>query len=128
MCSRCVVSGLLLSGTILLTSGSVAAQTVRLVCGGENQNSFTRMMAEEKAHTLLILYVSKDARYLSGVETQIINAGKPLMEEKKCGPLGHLDVAAAGTYELKARYQGVEQRRTLELAPQSSSRVMFMWD
>jgi hypothetical protein len=129
MWSRNIAGGFLFSGAALLAAAPAAAQTVQLACGGGNQETFTQMMAAEKAHALLILYVSKDARYLSDVETQLVDAtGKTLVDVKKCGPLGHLDVTRAGQYELKARYQGVEQQRTVQLTPKGGSRVMFMWD
>jgi hypothetical protein len=129
MRSHNIIGVFLFSSAVLLAAAPVVAQTVRLACGGESQNSFTQMMAAEKAHALLILYVSKDARYLSDVETQLVDAtGKTLVEVKKCGPLGHLDVSSAGQYELKARHQGVEQQRSVQLTPKGGARVMFMWD
>jgi hypothetical protein len=116
-------------GLGLLTTACVSAQTATIACGGETQNEFTRIMEDKKNHSLLVLYVSRDASYLSDVETFIQDEiGEVVAQAPACGPLGQVDVSAAGLYRISARHRGKEQSHEALLEPKGGGRVIFMWE
>lgn len=117
-------------GVWALAAAGASAQTATVACGGESQNEFTRMMGDEKNHALLLLYVSRDAAYLSDVETRIENVatGKAVAQAPNCGPLGLVDVSAPGNYRITALRDGKPQSREVALEPKGGKRLMFMWE
>jgi hypothetical protein len=47
--------------------------------------------------------------------------------ERLCGPIGQVDVPAAGRYTVKARFAGQEKSRTLHLKPGGGQRLVWRW-
>ncbi|MDR2164283.1 MAG: hypothetical protein LBO79_01335 [Zoogloeaceae bacterium] len=126
--ARTAFSRAVLFVCVLLAGASVAAQTVTLTCGGNSQDEFARIMGDGEKHALLILFVSKNMDYLSGVQTRVENAAGNTLAERACGPLGQMDVSAPGRYKITVHYNGAKKTREVELQRTGNTRLLFVLD
>lgn len=117
-------------GVGLLAAACASAQTATIICGGnKSKKEFEGMYSDMKNHALTLLYISGNATYLSNVETRIEDAsGQVVAQNPTCGPLGQVDVNAAGNYKITVRYNGKAQTREVALKPKGGERVMFTWE
>lgn len=114
---------------VLALGASAHAQNsdaLSLQCGGVTLDESAPMRAA-RGHALQILFVTMDGGYLADVDTRIEDSGGRHRVEADCGPVGLADVAAPGSYRLRAIYKGVEQVRVLELKPGGGARTVLRW-
>ncbi len=124
----------LLLAAALAPAGPLAAQppatagaTLRLECGGIGVDESQRMRAEAGLHALLILFAAADGSYLADVATRIDDPLGDQRVEAACGPVGLVDVPAAGRYRISATYGGVTQEQWIDLKPGGGARISLRW-
>lgn len=127
MWTGCLVSAMLCSTGVAAQQEDAGSEVITLACGGVGADESTRMRGLEKAHALTIIFAAQDGSYLSGVATRVGDPLADLQIERKCGPIGLVDVPSAGRYRLVATHQGVTREQWLELEPRGGKRVVLQW-
>lgn len=98
--------------------------------GGVGENESKAMREEAKKWPLNIEFserVGKSDLWIAGAQLTIVNkAGNTIFEETCNGPL-FLAKLVPGKYQLIATYQGVTQKRTIEIREGKSLKESFNW-
>ena len=112
----------------LATAGAQAQSSATIVCGGVGIDESTRMLGEQRNHSLTWLMTEKNGDYIFGVQTRVLGAdGVERTANQDCGPIAQVDVTQPGRYRVTATYNGVTKEQTLNLAPASGQRVHMQW-
>lgn len=123
-----LAAGMALAGPLAAQPAVVVeAGGLRLACGGIGVDESRRMRAEAGLHALTIVFATVEGGYLADVAVRLDDPLGDQRVEASCGPVGVVDVAAAGRYRLTARYGGITQEHWLELAPGGGARLALRW-
>lgn len=99
-----------------------------LVCGGIGIEESLPMRQAQQAHSLTILFSTRDGGYVTDVRTSVDTPlSGAVVEHERCGPVAQIDVARAGSYRIRAQLNDVTLEETLELAPQGGERLVLRW-
>ena len=123
------VQATLITTCLALAAGGAQAQSsAEIVCGGVGIDESTRMLGEQRNHSLTWLMTEKNGDYIFGVQTRVLGAdGVERTANQDCGPIAHVDVTQPGRYRVVATYNGVTKEQTVNLAPASGQRVHMQW-
>lgn len=116
---------------LLGTTLPLAAQEpeIVLVCGGIGIEESLPMRQAQQAHALTVLFATTEGGYVTDVRTRIDTPlSGAVAEHERCGPVGQIDVARAGTYRIQAQLNGVMLEETLELTPRGGERIVLRWN
>lgn len=124
-----VLAAVVIAGVVTPAMGqdTVGAGPITLACGGIGQDESSQMRALEKAHSLMILFATREGAYLTDVVTRIDDPLADRAIERACGPIGLADVPVAGRYRITATFEGRTQEHWLALAPMSGKRLVLSW-
>src|SRR5690606_26303812 len=107
------VSAAALLAAFAIGPGPAAAQPadpappmLRLECGGIGLEESQRMRAEGRMHALMILFLAVDGSYLGEVDVRVDDPLGDQRVQASCGPIGLVDVPAAGRYRITATHAG----------------------
>lgn len=106
---------------------AVAAEPIRLNCGGIGLEESEVMRAEVGKHALTILFTTPEGRYLSDVRTRVEDPLNARQAEAACGPIGQVDIAEPGRYRVVATYGGRTETKWFDLKPTGGARTVLRW-
>lgn len=121
------VRALCCASALALPVTAVAADEIRLVCGGIGIDESAPLRASAAMHALTILFTTADGAYLSGVHTRVDDPQDASSAEAACGPVGQIDVPKAGRYRVSTEFDGKKREQWFELKPGGGERATLRW-
>jgi hypothetical protein len=114
------------TSTASTAGGSAHANAASFRCGGVGADEQERIKAEAASHDLLVTFARSSGAYMADVDVDVRSGGRTVLQGHCGGPLMLLDLAPKGTYEIRARANGVEQHKTVTVGGKPA-RVTFTW-
>lgn len=108
-------------------TAGLAPPMLRLECGGVGLEESQRMRAEGRMHALMILFLAVDGSYLAGIDVRVDDPLGDQRVQASCGPIGLVDVPAAGRYRITATHGGDTREEWLELTPGGGASLTLRW-
>lgn len=129
---------IIVSAQLLLASSWTLAQIpdtqysqgISYITGGVGESESTAILAEAKQWPLLLeMSQIQNGRgvWIFGASIKIINSTKQVIFDAQAeGPYMLINLAA-GDYALEASYEGVVQKRSVSIRPDSSQKISLFW-